>query len=369
MFSKISKLLLLIFLMLHVNAYAIAFDLAKKYPSYTYVFNELDVDRSYIYDAEFIDFVFKHEKALRAFYKRSLQRGQNVLPMMKRSLLANGMSDLFIYLSMIESGFSSKAVSAKKAVGLWQFMPATAKEYDLNVCDSEDERCNPTAATSAAINHLNRLYKEFGKWYLAAMAYNCGEGCLKYAIEKARTDDLAILTDSRQHYLPEETCSYIKKILLVAMIGENSTLGFGTIDHDSLRNALIEVEVPMGTSLELLAKKLHMQYKVLQKLNRKSNNSTISQGECKIIIPLEKVFAFYLKYDLQNRHAPSKSYMVSHDVKMGETLESIAREYHTEVSSIIRVNHLEDDFLTLDQFLVIPVDKKVFEGSLEGIIK
>lgn len=356
-------------MMLNFSAYAYAIDLAKKYPSYTYVFNELDVDRSYIYDGEFANFVIKNEQSLRTFYKRSLQRGRDILPMMKKRLLTQGMSDLFIYLSMIESGFSSKAVSPKKAVGLWQFMPATAKEYDLSVCNREDERCDPSAATSAAISYLNRLYKQFGKWYLAAMAYNCGEGCLTRAIEHAQTDDLAILTDENLKYLPKETRNYIKKILLVTMIGENSTLGFGTVDDNSLENTLTEVEVPVGTSLKNLATQLNMRYTVLQKLNQKIKSGIVTQEKHHLVIPLEKVFAFYLKYDMQNTSVPSKGYMISHYVKMGETLESIAKHYDTDALSIFKANGLEDEFLNLDQFLVVPVDKKVFDRTLVGTFK
>jgi membrane-bound lytic murein transglycosylase D len=156
-----------------------AISLEHKYPSYTYVFNEFDVDESYLYNEDFISFVSKHEKNLKSFYKHSLRRGREILPTMQGLLVDDGVSDLFIYLSMVESGFSTDAVSPKKAVGLWQFMSATAKQYNLTVYNNYDERCDTVSATSAAINYLNKLHKQFGKWYLAAMAYNCGEGCVR----------------------------------------------------------------------------------------------------------------------------------------------------------------------------------------------
>lgn len=229
-----------------------ALSLESKYPSYSYVFNEFDVPESYLYDENFISFVKNHETTLKKFYEQSLKRGESVLPMMRGELLYDGVSDLFIYLSMIESGFSTDGVSSKKAVGLRQFMPATAKDYNLLVCQNYDERCDSLSATTAAIKYLNRLHKHFRKWYLATMAYNCGEGCVNKVIERAGTDDIHTLTDDYLKYLPKETRLYIKKILLIAMIGESSMLGMD--DFVKTDNGLIEVEVDVKTSLADIAK-------------------------------------------------------------------------------------------------------------------
>lgn len=347
-----------------------ALSLEQKYPSYTYVFNEFDVDQSYLYNEDFIAFVTKHEKNLSVFYKNSLQRGKEVLPTMKGLLVEDGVSDLFIYLSMVESGFSSDAVSPKKAVGLWQFMPATAKDYNLSICYSYDERCDTVSATSAAINYLNKLYKQFGKWYLAAMAYNCGEGCVSKAINNAGTDELSVLSDSRLKYLPYETREYIKKILLVAMIGENLTLGFGNEEHDGWEETLIQVDVHPGTSLKEIASLLKMDETKLLKLNRGLKNGIVPHDRpvYKIMIPIEKVYAFYLRYDQQISlkqplASPKryKSHMVSHNITLGETLESIAREYEADVEEIKASNHLTDEYLTVGKMLVIPVTQDIFE--------
>ena len=357
-----------IFLCVYLTSTLYAYSIEKKYPSYTYVFNEFDVDKSYIYDADFSSFVFKNEKNLKKFYKRSLQRGKKILPTMKGLLVGKGVSDLFIYLSMVESGFSSTAISPKKAVGLWQFMPATAKHYNLTICKDYDERCDTSSSTSAAIAYLNKLHKQFGKWYLAAMAYNCGEGCVERAIKKAGTNELRTLTDNKLKYLPKETREYIKKILLVAMIGENSTLGFNKGKSSDLDSGLIEVEVFAGTHLKDVAKLIKMKYQTLQKLNRKIKKGILpkKRNKYKIIIPIEKIFAFYLRYELIDDVKPLRPHLISHYVEMGETLTSIAKKYKTDSTEIIRANHLEDDYLTLEQFLVIPVSKKVFENTLIG---
>jgi len=358
----------LLFVFLFLTSNTLALSLSQKYPSYKYVFHEFDVDESYLDDADFVYFVSKNEEKLKRFYKRSLQRGKVILPTLQGLLANDGVSDLFIYLSMVESGFSSTAVSPKKAVGLWQFMPATAKHYNLTVCNSYDERCDTVSSTSAAIAYLNKLHRQFGRWYLAAMAYNCGEGCVQKAISNAGSDDLGVLTDERSKFLPHETREYIKKILLVAMIGENATLQIGEYNNTTLKGGLIEVEVAGGTTLKEIAGLLKMKTEKLLKLNRKMINGTIprKKDRYKITIPIEKVFAFYLRYELPEKKRSVKPHMLSHYVALGETLESIAKKYHTDAEEIKKANHLEDDYLILDQFLVIPVSKNVFEKTILG---
>jgi membrane-bound lytic murein transglycosylase D len=337
--------------------------LSKKYPSYSYVFNEFDVDESYIYDEAFISFVKNNERKMKRFYTRSLKRGESILPTIQGLLVGDGVSDLFIYLSMVESGFSTNAISSKKAVGLWQFMPATAKQYKLTVCSSYDERCDTSSATTAAINYLNKLHKQFGKWYLAAMAYNCGEGCVQKAIKKAGSDELYILTDNTLKYLPSETRKYIKKILLVAMIGENLTLDFGQHGND----VLIQVEVRGGTSLTDIANLLKMDSAVLFNLNKGIKDGVLPQIKktYKITIPIEKMYAFYLRYEIHTEiEVPQKdkSHMVTYVVKLGDTLEKIAQIHGTKSEEIMLTNHLENEALLLDSMLVIPVSKEKFEN-------
>lgn len=359
-FIRYFKSILFLYTLCVSTIYAVS--LEDKYPSYTYVFNEFDVDESYLYNEEFISFVLKNEKSLKSFYKRSLHRGKEILPMMQGLLVDDGVSDLFIYLSMVESGFSTDAVSPKKAVGLWQFMPATAKHYNLTVCNSYDERCDTVSSTSAAINYLNKLYKQFGKWYLAAMAYNCGEGCVSRAIKRARTDELTVLTDDKLKYVPRETRQYIKKILLIAMIGENLTLDFSKDQNSVLKNTLIQVDVVAGTSLKEIASLLKMKEEKLLSLNAGLKDGVLPRDKAMytITIPIEKMYAFYLRYEKPVPQKQYKSHMVSHNVSLGETLESIARLYEADKEEIKVSNHLADDYLTVDELLVVPVTQTVF---------
>jgi membrane-bound lytic murein transglycosylase D len=342
-------------------------EIIDKYPSYKYVFNEFDIEKEYIYESDFNDFFHKNEKGLRLFYKRSLKRGRDILPTMKDLLVTEGVSDLFIYLSMVESGLSSSAISPKKAAGLWQFMPKTAQAYNLTVDDFYDERYDTVSATSAAISYLNKLYIQFGKWYLAVMAYNCGEGCMTRAIDKAGTDELSILLDKERRYLPLETREYIQKILIVSMIGENMTLDF-TNNVNSLENGSIEVEISSKTTLKEIAKLIKIKQKVLKKLNismlKKKNDH---QKTYKIMIPISKVFAFYLRYTVKKEKKTRKlqTHYLSHVVVLGDTLKSISKKYNSNSKEIKKINRLLDIYLTVDKLLMIPVNMDTFEKYIQ----
>ena len=358
----------IIFLLLLVQTALFSDSVAEKYPVYSYVFSEFDVDESYIDNEDFEKFVQKNEKKIIHFYERSMQRGEMLSPLIKGYLMDQGLSDLFIYLSMVESGLSTDIVSSKKAVGLWQFMPATAQHYKLEVCNSFDERCDPISATNAAIAYLNKLHAEFGRWYLAAIAYNCGEGRLHRAIREAGSDALEILTDERDRYLPKETRNYIRKILLTAMIGEGKFIDYSVRSEEN-NEKLVRVEISGGTDLEKLAKTLKMKPIALINMNKQFKRGIVPDDKSlyTLMIPEAKMIRFYLKYELKETQRQFKPNLISHIVQMGDTLESIAKTYHSSVEEIKAANNLEDDFLELGAILLVPVSRKTFEATLRTL--
>jgi len=343
-----------------------AVDIPHKYSAYRFVFDEFDVDRSYVENDDFQRFVATHERSLRQFYMHTLKKREYMANLLRKKLLEDDISDLFLYLSIVESGLRTDAISNKKAVGLWQFMPKTAGDYKLNVQGYFDERCDPVSATEAAIKHLRRLHAKFGKWYLAVLAYNCGEGRLSRAIKKAGTDELEVLIDPKRKYLPKETIAYIQKILLVAMIGENEIVEVSASEDEK---GLVQVEVNGGTELATIAKMLEMPEKVLKALNPAFRNGVVpkSQKHYPLLIPESKMVLFYMKYnDDENEDTVTiKPYLVTHNVVLGDTLEHIAQKYHTSTEEIMYANRLETIFLEVNSTLVIPVDKEIFEGFLQ----
>ncbi len=363
---------IVLFVLLTVSSWAVA--LSDKYPSYSYVFGEFDIEKEYIYDEGFEKFFQKNENRYQKFYQDSLKRGGHLIPTFKSMLVQDGLSDLFVYMSMVESGFDTDCVSCKSAVGIWQFMEATAKQYNLSVNSDFDERLDPILATSAAMNYLHKLYKDFGKWYLAAMAYNCGEGRLKKAIAQAGSDDLRVLMSEEAEYLPSETRNYIKKILTVAMIGENVSLGFEKMGDAVIQlygDDVVQVEVEAGESLEYIASIIKMKPKNLLKLNHhfKNGQVPVKLPHYKMNIPNMKVVDFYAIYTLKRElQKYSKTHYLSHIVKPKESLDEIAVRYQTTVREILAYNPLENRRIHEGEVLVVPVTKSIFEkfSNMDG---
>lgn len=147
-----------------------------------------------------------------------LARGEAYREMMSRELRARGLPDELRYLSMMESGFNPTARSHVGAVGLWQLMPATARELGLSVRVGRDERRDPLLATRAAARLLRSLYLQLDDWSLTMAAYNCGIGCVKRAIDTHQTRDFWALR--ARGALPAETRDYVPRIIAAARVGE-----------------------------------------------------------------------------------------------------------------------------------------------------
>jgi membrane-bound lytic murein transglycosylase D len=113
-------------------------------------------------------------------------------------------------LMLVESGGLPTALSSKGALGLWQFMPETARRYGLVVSSTVDERADVVKSTRAAAHYLRDLYSQFGEWKLAFAAYNAGEKTVQHAMQHGARD---FETLSRDRQLPLETRNYVPAVL------------------------------------------------------------------------------------------------------------------------------------------------------------
>ena len=184
-------------------------------------------------------------------FERSLGRMTKYADMITAKLDARQVPRDLIYLAMIESEFNPKAQSPVKAVGMWQFMSATARQFGLKVGSKVDERKNPARSTDAAIAYLSKLHDRFGSWYLAAAAYNSGEGTVLRALKRVtgRTqgtdeDFFRILPA-----LPRETQDYVPKLIAAARIG-NAPHEYGL----TVREMSSDGEVAPATTTKASAK-------------------------------------------------------------------------------------------------------------------
>ncbi len=117
-----------------------------------------------------------------------LGRSARFEPMIRARFQQAGLPGDLGYLALIESGYSSEAVSRSYAVGMWQFMRGTGKGYGLGVDSWVDDRRDPVKATDAAARHLRDLRDRFGSLYLAAAAYNAGAGKVSRSLGKLEWD-------------------------------------------------------------------------------------------------------------------------------------------------------------------------------------
>ena len=193
------------------------------------------------------------------------QRAGRYAPVLSKIMADNGLPRDLIYLAMAESGFQNHARSWAKAVGPWQFMPRTGKNYGLNIDWYVDERRDPLKATIAAANYLKMLHGMFGSWELAAAGYNAGEGKIGRAIKMYKTKDFWRLTNGR--YLRPETKNYVPKIMALAIIGKNlEVFGFNEIKFEKALD-YEEIMVKGNADLYEVAEVLELEFDELKKYN------------------------------------------------------------------------------------------------------
>jgi membrane-bound lytic murein transglycosylase D len=161
----------------------------------------------------------------RGSFATYLKRMTRYEDMISEKLTDRGMPQGLIFLAMIESGFNPTAKSRVAATGLWQFMTPTAKDYGLKVTRTVDERKNPARSTDAALEYLADLHKRFGSWYLAAAAYNTGQGRVARVMKQETGSTKGTDADYYRiaHRLPQETREYVPKMIAAARIGADPT--------------------------------------------------------------------------------------------------------------------------------------------------
>lgn len=188
-----------------------------------------------------------------------IKRANKVFPIIEPILKKNGVPDDFKYLAVIESSLVN-AVSPAGARGVWQFMPATAKEKGLEVTDYVDERYDLEKSTQAACEYLLEAKAKFGNWTSAAASYNGGMGGVSRRLEEQQVESFYDLL------LPEETSRYVFRILALKEIMKNpAKYGFDipqemlyvdfptkTIEIDSTTNDLASFAKTQGINYKLL---------------------------------------------------------------------------------------------------------------------
>ncbi|MBE0491897.1 MAG: transglycosylase SLT domain-containing protein [Sulfurospirillum sp.] len=323
------------------------------------VVKTFDIDPSFLIEPVFVSMNSDLNTYKTKHFLKTLENGYKFVPTLRRMIKEAGIPDAFLYLAMVESNFAATAHSSARAVGLWQFMPYTARKFGLNIDLYVDERRDPIKSTQAAIAYLKYLHAEFGKWYLAAIAYNCGDGRLRRAIAEAKSDDLLTLLDVKKKYLPRESRLYIRKILMMQQLSTNTDFIVSN-DVSYLMNrgssdSFVEVFIQGGTTLDEVAYALDMPLKELNALNYHLlyGFAPPSSKPYHIYIPYSKQTAFAQNFD----NTQSKGRFYVYEIKKGDSLHAIAKKYRVDFKLIKDFNKLKSNLLSINQKLVIPVVK------------
>lgn len=328
-----------------------------------------DIDASFLYDP-----IMNQMKAQKLnidknkHFFQAMDEAYTFIPSIKSILAEHGVPAEFLYLAMAESNFSTKAYSPKRASGLWQFMPQTGKLYGLKIDEYVDERRDLVKSTEAAAKYLSDLHKRFGKWYLAAIAYNCGGGRLNQAIKRAGTDDLAVLLDPKRMYIPKESRFYIRKIVALAMIGHDEQFLMNS-EYEHLLNranaySISTVQLSRGDSINRLSKTIGIPLAELKKLNRHLKYDFVPPYALAydVYIPYIKLNEFKQKYKAE----PMKNIYKVHVVAKGENLSIVGRKYGVAYKVIKDFNNLSSYSLSLNQRLVIPIEANKKQQKIDS---
>jgi len=216
-------------------------------------------------------------------------------PLFEEKLREKNLPQEIKYVAVIESMLRPTAKSRSGAYGLWQFMPATGRMYNLHKDRDVDQRADPELATEAAVQYLSDLYDQFGDWTVAIAAYNCGPGNIRKAIRRSGKTDYW----GMQKHLPKETQKYIPRVIAASYLmnyyhTHNLTpRGYEDVFQDT------ETVVPEeNLSLIDVSNVLNLDLQSLKRLNPMYKTDRIVSNKINTLrLPTNRVEMYYAIYD------------------------------------------------------------------------
>ncbi len=297
-----------------------------------------------------------------------MTRSQYYFPSIEEELTKHDLPVELRAMPIIESALTATAISRAGAAGLWQFMPATGKIYNLEVNSLVDERCDPAKATVAACRLLSDLYKMYGEWSLAIAAYNCGPGNVNKALARSGLKEGTFW--DVYDYLPRETRGYVPAFIAASYAYAYHNQHGIEVSNPPLPLATDTVTINKILHLGQVAEVLDIPIELLRDLNpqyrrdiipatTKSYSLRLPQRYISPFIEQEvainRLDSTYLKQYIDPANikkmitTPNGTVYV---VKSGDTLGAIARRHHTTVRNIMSWNNLRSaDKLSIGQRL------------------
>jgi len=291
---------------------------------------------------KYLSAVMKRSSLYRDFIRSELRR-QN-------------MPEWLLYLPVIESGFSTGAVSRSGATGIWQFMRNSVGGYGIHINEWLDERRDPWIATTAAIRKLGDNYRDLGDWNLALAAYNCGLGATRRAVKKGGKADYWYL--SQKGFFKRETVHYVPKFLAISHILSRSD-EFG-IDWGQapVQDTLITIPVRRPVDLSVLAKETGADSAFLRSINP-SLHYSITPPDSTYNLRIPELITDSVNAVLNDRTKMLLEYYM-YKIKSGDTLYALSHHYGVSVEMIQQYNPgLKPSTLQIGKKVVIPAIREV----------
>ncbi len=302
------------------------------------------------YVASFINF-FENTGRGRGTIVASLQRAGRYKDMIQRILKQEGVPQDLVYQAVAESGFRTQALNPKSgAAGMWQFMPYGT--YGLEKTGWYDERFDPEKATRAYAQQMKKAYAQLGDWYLAMAAYDWGTGNVQRAVQRTGYVDFWELY--RRNNLPQETKNYVPIILAVAIMAKNpKQYGLDTVTPDAAI-APDDVTTNYSVSLPLVADITGASIETIESLNPSLlRGRTPPHEPFELHIPAGTTMLFNQR--IAEIPEDKRTTWRFHVLNTGETLDEVARLFHTSAATIAFTNQLDAaSSLTGVNALVIP---------------
>ena len=230
------------------------------------------------------------------YIQRMTERSSKYLFHIVEELERRQMPTELALLPFIESAFNPQAVSSAKAAGMWQFMPATGRDFALKQNVFRDDRRDVLASTRAALDYLQKLYGMFGDWHLALAAYNWGEGSVGRAIAKNQRAGLP--TGYNDLNMPAETRLYVPKLQAVKNIVANPQAFSTELPLIANHAYFQQVQISRDIDVALAARLADVKIEDFKALNPSAHRPVIlAAGTPQILLPWDNALVFQRNFD------------------------------------------------------------------------
>lgn len=290
------------------------------------------------------ELVSQHERyyASRPQYvQRMTERANRYLFHVVEEIERRKMPSELALLPFIESAFNPQALSSASASGIWQFMPATGRDFSLRQNIFRDERRDVLASTRAALDYLQRLHRMFGDWHLALAAYNWGEGNVQRAIKRNLAQGLP--ADYLSLNMPAETRHYVPKLQAVRNIVANPDAY--NLALAPIKNHPYFVSVPIRRDIDvsLAARLASMSLEEFKALNPSQNKPVIlASGTPQLLLPYDNAHLFVHNVE---RHSGPFATWTAWQVPKTMRPADVAKQFGMSENSLREVNRIPPKML------------------------